>query len=124
MRYASWPLSTAIALLVAACGAPETAPAEQEHAAADQNAPIIMDPHSHARPDEAVMTHLSLDLKVDMEARRLTGTAAYAIKRGKGDTIRFDTDGLIIRSVKLAGAGHSGTHVDPCAGQPRHPLHL
>ena len=48
------------------------------------------------------MTHLSLDLKVDMEARRLTGTAAYAIKRGKGDTIRFDTDGLIIRSVKLA----------------------
>ncbi|HNK86446.1 MAG TPA: aminopeptidase, partial [Flavobacteriales bacterium] len=61
-----------------------------------------MDPHSHARPEEAVITHLSLDLNVDMEARRLKGTAAYAINRGKGDTIRFDTDGLTIHSVKLA----------------------
>ncbi len=60
-----------------------------------------MDPHSCARPEEAVVTHLDLDLKVDMNARRISGTATYALKRSSGDTVRFDTDGLSIRSVKL-----------------------
>jgi len=90
-----------IALLFTACGGPGTSPAAQKREGTDQNV-HIMDPHSHARPEEAVITHLSLDLNVDMEARRLKGTAAYAINRGKGDTIRFDTDGLTIHSVKLA----------------------
>ncbi len=60
-----------------------------------------MDPHSCARPDEAVVTHLDLDLNVDMGAHRISGTATYALKRSSGDTVRFDTDGLSIRSVKL-----------------------
>lgn len=101
MRYASWSIASVIALLFTACGGPGTSPAAQKREGTDQNV-HIMDPHSHARPEEAVITHLSLDLNVDMEARRLKGTAAYAINRGKGDTIRFDTDGLTIHSVKLA----------------------
>lgn len=55
-----------------------------------------------------MVTHLSLDLKVDMAARRLIGTAAYAIKRTSGDTVRFDTDGLTIRSVKLGDGSDAG----------------
>ena len=61
-----------------------------------------MDPHSCARPEEAVITHLDLDLKVDMATHRLNGTASYAIKRTTGDSVRFDTDGLTIHSVRLA----------------------
>lgn len=33
------------------------------------------DPHSHARPNEVAVRHLALDLDVDFEAQRLTGTA-------------------------------------------------
>lgn len=61
-----------------------------------------MDPHSCARPYEAVITHLALELKVDMATRRLSGTASYALQRTSGDSVRFDTDGLNIRSVRLA----------------------
>ncbi|TIC85625.1 M1 family metallopeptidase [Nocardioides sp. GY 10127] len=34
-----------------------------------------LDPHSASRPNEVVVTHLSLDLTVDLEARTLSGTA-------------------------------------------------
>ena len=67
-----------------------------------------MDPHSCARPEEAVVTHLDLDLQVDMSAHRISGTARYALKRSSGDTVRFDTDGLSIRSVKLADGSAAG----------------
>jgi len=53
-----------------------------------------MDQHSHARPQEAVITHLDLDLKVDMAAHRIEGTATYAIQAPQADSIVFDTDGL------------------------------
>jgi aminopeptidase N len=61
-----------------------------------------MDNHSCARPDEAVITHLDLDLAVDMEGKRITGTAAYDLQRTSGDSVHFDTDGLMIHKVTLA----------------------
>lgn len=64
--------------------------------------PAPMDPHSHARPDEAVITHLELDLVVDMAARSIRGTATYAIRATDADSIVFDTDGLEILGVTLA----------------------
>ncbi|MBX2980767.1 MAG: M1 family metallopeptidase [Flavobacteriales bacterium] len=69
--------------------------------------PQEMDPHSNARPFEAVIEHLALDVKVDMEARRIEGTANYKIK-GTGRII-FDTDGLEILSVTL-GNGEAADH--------------
>jgi aminopeptidase N len=60
-----------------------------------------MDPHSHARPNEAVITHLDLDLAVDMSARRIQGTATYAISAKDADSIVFDTEGLDIQGVTL-----------------------
>ncbi len=58
-----------------------------------------MDIHSAARPQEAVITHLDLDIAVDMDARRISGTAAYTLARGHGDRVVLDTDGLRIDSV-------------------------
>lgn len=58
-----------------------------------------MDHHSHARPDEAVITHLDLNVAVDMEAQRISGTARYRIKdHGKGRIV-LDTDGLSVDAV-------------------------
>ena len=58
----------------------------------------VMDGHSHARPAVAVIKHLDLDIAVDMQAKRITGTASYDIER-TGDTIVFDIDGLMIDGV-------------------------
>lgn len=65
-----------------------------------------MDHHSHARPDEAVITHLELDIAVDMAARTIAGTATYRIEdHGKGRII-LDTDGLIVEKV-MDGKGEA-----------------
>ncbi|MFN3875629.1 MAG: aminopeptidase, partial [Flavobacteriales bacterium] len=63
-----------------------------------------MDPHSHARPQEARITHLSLDITVDMDRERISGTARYAIAAAPGaERILFDTDGLRIERVAVDG---------------------
>ena len=58
-----------------------------------------MDEHSFARPEEAVITHLDLDIHVDMDRQRISGTATYTVKQQGGDSIIFDTDGLDIEGV-------------------------
>lgn len=62
-----------------------------------------MDHHSHARPNEAVITHLDLDVSVDMEKQEVRGTATYDILAKGGDTIVLDTDGLFIEGVSAQG---------------------
>ena len=102
MQRTTYLLTASCALLLVACG---QADGPQRATKADHpqvsTTSSIMDPHSCARPEEAVITHLSLDLHVDMAAHRLKGTAAYSLKRSSGDSVRFDTDGLIIRAVRL-----------------------
>jgi leukotriene-A4 hydrolase len=68
-------------------------------------APILtgadaVDPYTHARPLEARVYHVALDLGVDFEARRLAGTATLDIDR-KPDAkeIILDSKGLQIQSV-------------------------
>ncbi len=62
---------------------------------------INMDTHSHARPAVARITHLDLDIDVDMTAERITGTAGYDVELLGGNSIVFDTDGLLIHGVTL-----------------------
>ncbi len=66
---------------------------------------MIPDPHSFARPLEARVTHLSLDLTLDFEARRLRGlvTLDLAVAPGAREVV-LDTRGLAIEEVK-GGAG-------------------
>jgi leukotriene-A4 hydrolase len=84
--------------------------------------PTAEDVHSHARPAEARVTHVALDLTPDFDTRTITGTARLAIERAAGaDSVILDIDGLVIRGVATA-AGDSlafaaGTD-DATLGQP------
>ena len=64
-----------------------------------------MDIHSNARPWEAVIRHLSLDLKADFDLKKLSGTATYDIEVMKGaDSIYLDTRDLDIHQVMVNGS--------------------
>ena len=61
------------------------------------------DPHSFARPAEARVHHVGLDLTVDFTARTLSGTATLAVERAaSGDTLVLDTRDLEIEAVEAA----------------------
>jgi aminopeptidase N len=82
------------------CG-PSAVPGGAAPPADSTQTTYIMDPHSFARPEEAVITHLDLDIHVDMDKRRINGTATYDLKRHGGDSIILDTYGLDIERVTL-----------------------
>ena len=93
-------LAAATAVLLTACSAdPESADTVDADEAAIEH---VMDKHSASTPDEAYITHLDLELAVDMAAEVITGTATYDIvNHGKGRIV-FDTRGLTIAEVKDA----------------------
>lgn len=66
---------------------------------------MTSDPHSFARPQEARVTHVSLDITLDFEARRLHGSATLdlAVAPGAREVV-LDTRGLEIEEV-TDGAG-------------------
>ncbi len=62
----------------------------------------INDLHSFARPKEAVITHLSLSIAVDMDKQIISGVAKYNIEKSANATqIWFDTKQLNIEKVLL-----------------------
>jgi leukotriene-A4 hydrolase len=62
----------------------------------------VQDPHSYARPQEATVEHLKLDLTVDFQARRLTGRASLRVKNRLGvDHLILDTRDLDVQRVTL-----------------------
>ena len=62
----------------------------------------MRDIHSFARPDEAVVRHLALDLTVDFEGRRLAGSAMLQIETSAdARELVLDTHGLTIDRVTL-----------------------
>ena len=66
---------------------------------------LVKDPHTFARPEEAVIKHLDLDLSVNFEKKILTGTARIQFER-KGDAsqIILDTRDLTIQKVLMNDA--------------------
>ena len=63
---------------------------------------IVHDPHSYAKPDEALIKHLTLDLRVDFNAKMLSGTARIDFEnKSNSDKIILDTRGLSIEKVTL-----------------------
>src|SRR5574342_208047 len=60
----------------------------------------VRDPHSFARPDEALVRHLDLDLTVDFAARLLRGRASWKVDvaAGAGQLV-LDTRDLKIERV-------------------------
>jgi len=96
----------AAALALSACDVAErNAVAPAENAAEAAIAPILTAPdavdiHSYARPLEARVHHVALDLAVDFDAKRIGGTATLDIDR-KPDAkeIVLDSKGLEIESI-------------------------
>jgi aminopeptidase N len=61
----------------------------------------VKDPHSFARPEEAVIDHLDLKLKVDFEKKQISGEAVVHFKRTGAKQIFLDTKDLDIREVRF-----------------------
>ena len=96
-----------LVVLVAGCAARQ-APAPAAPVA--PAAPAIPDPHSNARADRTVVTHLALELAVDFATKRLDGTAALTlVRRVPGAELILDTDGLEIASATECGTGRALT---------------
>jgi leukotriene-A4 hydrolase len=95
--------------------------------AAGTIAPILatadaVDPHSFAKPLEARVTHVALDLDIDMAGKRLAGTAALDIDAKPGvSAITLDDKGLEIAAID-DGHGKALPYavgaVDPKLGAP------
>ncbi len=63
---------------------------------------LYPDAHSFARPDQVTVEHLSLDLDVDFDAKRLSGTASLRIvNKTRADALYLDTRDLDIEQVTL-----------------------
>ncbi|MBI4346796.1 MAG: M1 family metallopeptidase [Elusimicrobia bacterium] len=64
------------------------------------------DPHSYARPEEAVVRHADLDLAVDFDRRLIVGTTTLRVERPVPSApLILDTRGLAIRSVSASRDG-------------------
>jgi aminopeptidase N len=62
----------------------------------------MTDVHSFARPDEAVVRHISLDLDVDFERRVLRGSATVRFETtAEARQLVLDTHGLTIKRASL-----------------------
>ena len=62
----------------------------------------MRDIHSFARPEEAVVKHLALDLNVDFDRQQLAGVATLTIETsGSARELALDTNGLTIDKVTL-----------------------
>jgi leukotriene-A4 hydrolase len=86
------------------------------------DAPDAVDAHSHARPHEARVTHVALDLKADFAAKRMEGSATLDVEAAPGaDEIVLDDKGLEIGSI-TDGAGRPLAYIvgasDPLLGAP------
>jgi aminopeptidase N len=88
-------LGSALAAPVAAAAMPALA------ARPDPLAPLPRDTSTHAQPEIARVTHVSLDLVADFEAKRMRGTARLRIvARPDAREIVLDSDGLVISAVR------------------------
>ncbi len=80
------------------------------------------DVQSYARPLEARVTHVALDLKADFAAKRLAGTATLDVEaKPDSKSIVLDSKGLEIRAVTDAGGKplrYALGQADPNLGAP------
>ncbi|HEY0972271.1 MAG TPA: M1 family metallopeptidase [Gemmatimonadales bacterium] len=98
-RAAATSLLAGAALGAVACGA-------GPDAVTTTAAPAAADIHSYARPAEARVTHVALDLRADFDAKRLAGTATLDLERAPGSTeVVLDTRDLTIESVTDSAGG-------------------
>jgi leukotriene-A4 hydrolase len=96
--------AVAAALSIAACQASNqpapNAPSDESNVAPILTGADAIDVHSYARPLEARVTHVALDLDVDFTAKRVGGTATLDVEAKPGTKqIVLDDKGLEIESI-------------------------
>eukprot|EP01034_Spumella_vulgaris_P018481 gene18481-23612_t len=68
----------------------------------DMDKKAVTDPHSYAKPSDAVITHLDLNLNVNFDKKKLSGTATYTLQRTpEAKEVVLDTRDLTISKVTL-----------------------
>ena len=95
-------IAAAAALVLSSCQADRAPPpaAEASAIAPILDTPDAVDIHSYAKPLEARVTHLDLDLMVDFDSKRIGGTATLDVQAKPGAReIILDDKGLEIESV-------------------------
>jgi aminopeptidase N len=119
VRGSGFGAAVAVAGSLACSSQPEPGAVPAEPASVQQDA---VDIHSFARPAEARVTHVALDLRADMRAHELRGTATLTVQRRPGATeLVLDTRDLDIEKVAdSAGASleHALGDADPIKGRP------
>jgi aminopeptidase N len=99
--------AAAASLALAACATSSTQPAAEQRVVA----PVLTsadarDPHSYARPEEARVTHVALDLALDFAGKRAEGSATLDLLTAPGARdVVLDSKGLEILSVTDARGG-------------------
>ncbi|MEO8772775.1 MAG: aminopeptidase, partial [Gelidibacter sp.] len=63
----------------------------------------VEEPHSYAKPNNAFIKHLNLDISVDFESEVIRGKATYTIENNKSTQIILDSKFLDIESVQADG---------------------
>ncbi|MEH0153927.1 M1 family metallopeptidase [Limibacter armeniacum] len=95
MKYLYHVLTSLLLLGLVACGT-QTKEQQEEKTEETQQ---VRDPHSFARPNEVVVKHLDLDLKVDFDNKVLNGVATLDLERKEGNKLMLDTRLLTIEKV-------------------------
>src|SRR5262245_30447218 len=84
-RFCRYTLVVGLVCLTACgCGASPSEPAGAAARSAPSPPDSMPDIHSFARPADARVTHVALDLRADFEARRLVGSARLSLTRRPG----------------------------------------
>lgn len=123
-RVSALAIAAALATSLGACATTgDTTPMSPlVPAASAQATAYVNDPHSWARPAEARVTHVDLDLAADFAAKTLTGTATLDVAGRPGATeVVLDAKMLDIKSVTDAEGrplDWSLGAADPIKGQP------
>jgi aminopeptidase N len=97
------------ALLLASCQSDHTANEKSQDKSSRKGEQIAAmkrstDFHSYSKPEEAQVTHLDWQARVDFEQKIIHGIATYAIQTASdAERILFDLDGLSINEVSVDG---------------------
>ena len=102
-------LSLGFAVALAGCQRDAADPATPKPGAeAAATSPARADALSYAEPDKVAITDLALDLKLDFEARTLSGTATYTLDWKDKDARQLVLDTRDIAIDKVEGEGKDG----------------
>ncbi len=100
----------ALLLLMAACGNPAS---QSSSNTATDSTDVVHDPHTQSNADSVTLKHLSLDIAVSFDQKKITGRADWTIEnRGNAAQLDLDDYGLHIDSVAVDGK-KSGFSIAP-----------